>query len=389
MKKPVIEAADIFREYFNEYKKNNTVTKRTLKIVHNIVSCRTKELGGHKDYCDRCGYFTISYNSCRNRHCPKCQYLKKELWILDKKKDVLPVQYFHIVFTLPSKLYSLAFKNRKIIYSLLFRAVSQTIKELGLSKKHIGAKTGAVSILHTWGQKINYHPHIHSIVPGGGFNRTNSKWIHSKKNYFINVTVMSKRFRRIFLDALKKLYAENKLFLEGNLDRFKDRMIFQLLIDELYRVDWVCYAKKTFKKPETVIEYLARYTHRIAVSNYRIKKLSDGYVYFSYRDYKDNNRKKILKITALQFIRRFLLHTLPHRFVRIRYSGFLSNRTRAYYINLAVKLLKIKKDNLPDSKSFLSYVDIIYYLTGTDILKCPKCGNKLKTKSIMPSIRAP
>ena len=269
-RKPDIEIADIFRQYFSEYKENYNVPDHIRKVVNAIISCRTARLGGHVEICEDCGHAQVSYNSCRNRHCPKCQFVKKEKWVLEKNSDVLPIEYFHLVFTVPDKLNPLVYRNTRSLYSLLMRSAGKTITELGKEPRFLEGKTGAICVLHTWGQKLELHPHAHAIAAGGALGFNKKKWISCKRGYFLPVKVLSKRFRRIFLDGLKHLYGSNQLYLEGTLKSYKDGEIFQQLIDDLYEADWVVYAKKPFRNVNTVIQYLSRYTHRIAISNYRI-----------------------------------------------------------------------------------------------------------------------
>lgn len=321
-KKPDVEAADIFKQYYDEYKTNYSVPHHSEKVIRDIISCRTAKLGGHVEVCEDCGHTQISYNSCRNRHCPKCQFVKKETWVLDKSKDVLPVEYFHVVFTLPATLNLLLYKNKKKLYSLLMKCAGKTITELGKEPRFLRCRTGAICVLHTWGQKLELHPHVHAIVPGGGLSFDKENWISCKKGYFLPVKVLSKRFRRLFLDELKHLYREKQLYLDGALEEYKDLKVFKRLIDDLYGTEWVVYAKRPFRNVDTVIRYLSRYTHRIAISNYRILRLENDHVFFTYRDYKDNNRKKVMRLHAVEFMRRFLLHVLPFRFVKIRMSDF-------------------------------------------------------------------
>jgi len=349
-------------------------------------------LGGHIEICEKCGHTRISYNSCRNRHCPKCQFIKKENWVIAKNKDVLPVEYFHVVFTIPEKLNLIMFRNSKLLYSLLLQSAGKTITGLGKETKWLGGLTGAISVLHTWGQKLELHPHVHCIVPGGGLSTDKEKWIPCKKGFFLPVKVMSKRFRRRLLDGLKLLYKKDKLYLEGSLAEYKSPGAFQALIDELYKIDWVVYAKKPFRDVSTVIKYLSRYTHRIAISNYRIVKIDNDYIYFTYRDYRDNNRKKIMRLSASEFIRRFLLHILPIRFVKIRYVGLLSNRSRRENIDCCRVILKIRPEEVPVRKEYQDFADFLLDVFGFDVKQCPVCNGRLVVKEELPvknSIRAP
>jgi hypothetical protein len=382
----------IFGEYPDRYKQSHKLSPYTEKIISDIIACRTAKLGGHVEVCERCGRTRIFYNSCRNRHCPKCQFIKKEKWILEKNQDVLPVEYFHIVFTVPEKLNLLMYRNSKQLYSLLLKFAGKTITGLAKEVKWLNGKTGAISVLHTWGQKLELHPHVHCIVPGGGLSMDKTKWIACKKGFFLPVKVMSKRFRRLFLDGLKQLYKNSSLYLEGSLGKWKDSQSFQALIDELYKTGWVVYSKKPFSTVMTVIKYLARYTHRIAISNYRIVKLENDYVHFTYRDYSDHNRKKVMHLHALEFMRRFLLHILPIRFVKVRYVGLLSNRTREQNIDLCRVILKIKAEDIPVKKQYNDFAEFLLDMFGFDVKQCPVCKGRLVKRADLPIqnyIRAP
>ncbi len=391
-RKPDVEAADIFKQYYDEYKTNYNVPHHSEKVIQDIISCRTAELGGHVEVCEDCGHTQISYNSCRNRHCPKCQFVKKETWVLDKSKDVLPVEYFHVVFTLPATLNLFLYENKKKLYSLLMKCAGKTITELGKEPRLLRCRTGALCVLHTWGQKLELHPHVHAIVPGGGLSIDKESWISCKKGYFLPVKVLSKRFRRLFLDGLKRLYREKQLYLEGAREECKKWEVFQKVLDDLYGTEWVVYAKKPFKNVDTVIRYLSRYTHRIAISNYRILKLENDLVFFTYRDYKDKNRKKVMRLHAVEFMRRFLLHVLPFRFVKIRYVGLLSNRTREENIRLCRELLGIKPEDIPPKVEYSDFAEFLLDAFGFDVRKCPHCNGTLVLKHEIPAhrfVRAP
>ena len=391
-RKPDIEIADIFRQYFSEYKENYNVPDHIRKVVNAIISCRTARLGGHVEICEDCGHAQVSYNSCRNRHCPKCQFVKKEKWVLEKNSDVLPIEYFHLVFTVPDKLNPLVYRNTRSLYSLLMRSAGKTITELGKEPRFLAGKTGAICVLHTWGQKLELHPHAHAIAAGGALGFNKKKWISCKRGYFLPVKVLSKRFRRIFLDGLKHLYGSNQLYLEGTLKSYKDGEIFQQLIDDLYEADWVVYAKKPFRNVRTVIQYLSRYTHRIAISNYRILKIEEGRIFFRFRDYRDANRQKVMSLAAVEFIRRFLLHVLPFRFVKIRYVGLLSNRTREEDIMLCRELLEVKPEDVPNRQAYTDFAELLLDIFGFDVRRCPECNGRLVLRRELPAqrpIRAP
>jgi predicted Zn-ribbon and HTH transcriptional regulator len=394
MSRPEVEVADIFRQYVSQYEQESQrpIPYQHRKVIAHITSCRTAQLGGHTETCESCGYVRISYNSCRDRHCPKCQFLKKERWINDRNREVLPVQYFHVVFTVPDELAAVIYGNQKKLYALLLRCAGQTIIELGREPKRLDARTGAICILHTWGQKLQLHPHVHTIVPGGGLSEDNTRWISCKQNYFMPVAVLSKRFRRKFIDDLKEMYGKTELYLGGALQTLQDPEVFQLLVDRLYATDWVVYAKPAFQTPATVIEYLARYTHRIAISNYRILKLENDRVFFRYRDYRDDNKQKITSLPAVEFIRRFLLHVVSKRFVRIRYVGLLSNRTKVQNILLCRKLLEVRPEEIPQPIEYENFSDFLFQLTGIDLTTCPVCSGPMiagRTIQANQCIRAP
>jgi len=370
-----VEIQDIFREYDTEYLKELKPPPHIQKAVRAIRRCRTSELGGHIDTCEDCGYTKISYNSCRNRHCPKCQALSKERWILARKEELLPVPYFHVVFTLPSELDGIVMQNQALLYNLLFKASQETIRELARDKKYLGAEIGLTSILHTWGQNLTLHPHIHMIVPGGGLT-IDGKWKNSKKKFFIPVKVMGKLFRGKFLFYLEQIQA--KLELCGSIAYLKDTQQFHTLIASLYQKDWYVYCKRPFKTTNSVLEYLGRYTHRVAISNHRIISCKDGQVAFKYKDYKDKSKEKVMVLCINEFMRRFLLHVLPPQFTKIRHYGILASAVKKKKLRLCRRLLKIA-NIVPKEK--LSTPELIKELTGIDICVCPVCGSVLSRAS--------
>lgn len=361
----MVELQDIFREHGPAYRRGHPLSLDQLKVMRAIENCRTAVLGSHVDACDSCDFTRISYNSCRNRHCPKCQTLNKERWIEARKDDLLNVGYFHIVFTFPDLLNPVAFQNQRIVYDLLFRAAAETLSELAADKKYLGAQIGITSILHTWGQNLMYHPHLHCIVPGGGLNAS-GKWVNARENFFIPVKVLSRKFRGKFLYYLKQA----RLEFYGDISNLQDSAQFNKWLSSLYEKEWVVYCKPPFNKADDVVEYLGRYTHRVAISNNRIANLEDGMVTFNWRDYKDNNKQKAMEVTANEFIRRFLMHVLPSRFTRVRHYGLLSPRNKSIKLKLCKKLT-----NTPmRPKINLSALDLLKKLTGKDITICPCCG---------------
>ena len=275
-----VEVADIFRQYGHVYRRSHEMPLNQLRAMRAIEVCRTAELGGHVEQCDTCGAIRISYNSCRNRHCPKCQFLRKEKWLEKRKEDLLPVQYFHVVFTIPDELNPLALRNQRVIYNILFRSVAETLTELSRDQKHLGAQIGFIGILHTWGQNLMDHPHIHCIVTGGGLSPDGDKWVSCRKGFFLSVRVMSRLFRGKFLDYLRKSYDSQELIFPGNISHLQESEAFREFLKGFYSQEWVVYCKPPFKCPEMVLEYLGRYTHRIAIGNHRILKIEDGKVSF-------------------------------------------------------------------------------------------------------------
>ena len=374
------ELQDVFRRFGPSFRKEHPLPLQQLRAMNAIESCRTSNLGGHVDVCDSCGHERISYNSCRNRHCPKCQGLAKEQWLRERERDLLNIGYFHVVFTVPDSLNPIALQNQKVFYSLLFKAASETLVELSQDPKYLGAEIGIISVLHTWGQNLMDHPHVHCIVPGGGLSFDGTHFIRSRKKFFIPVKVLSRKFRGKFLAFLKEAYQDGDLKFYGKLESLSGKTKFQALIDALYQKEWVVYCKKPFKSPWYVLRYLGRYTHRVAISNQRLVNLHDGQVTFSWRDYKDDNKTKLMTLEVSEFIRRFLLHVLPSRFVKIRHYGILSNRNRNRKLRLCQRLTFSK---IREAQK-LSAVELLLKLTGLDLRICPVCKlGKMVTKQIL------
>ncbi|WP_027630711.1 IS91 family transposase [Ruminiclostridium cellobioparum] len=367
----MIEIQDIFLLYGDSYRQKHKLPTNIHKAMSSIEKCRTSSLGAHADVCDECGYTKISYNSCRNRHCPKCQTMSKERWIDARKYDLLNVKYFHIVFTIPDTLNSVVFQNQKIVYDILFKSIAETLLELSEDKKYLGAKLGFTSILHTWGQNLMHHPHIHCIVPGGGLSNI-GKWIDSKKKFFIPVKVLSRKFRGKFLYYLKQAYTNSNLIFFGNQQYLVDKNTFNTFLSTLYSREWIVYCKPPFKNAAYVVEYLGRYTHRVAISNNRILKLENGIVTFKWRDYKDNNQQKLMTLPVEEFIRRFLIHILPDRFMKIRHYGILGNRKKTTKLKLCKQLTNTPMRQKPKEK--LTALQLLEKLTGKDFSICPCCG---------------
>ena len=364
------EVQDIFLRYGKDYRARHKLTLVQHKAMSAIQKCRTSQLGGHKEVCDRCGHTRISYNSCRNRHCPKCQALAKERWIENQKSNLLDVGYFHVVFTIPDTLNSMVFQNQKAVYTILFKTVAETLDELASDKKYLGAKIGFSSILHTWGQNLMHHPHIHCIVPGGGLSSI-GKWVNIRKKFFIPVKVLSRKFRGKFLYHLKQLYYQNKLEFHGSQTYLSDNKDFEKLLSSLYNKEWVVYCKPPFKNAACVVEYLGRYTHRVAISNKRIVSIEKDTVTFKWRDYRDNSKQKFMTLSADEFIRRFLIHILPSGFMKIRHYGLLGNRNKTSKLKLCKQLTHTPLF----TQEKASTLQLIQRITGIDVSKCPICGS--------------
>ena len=356
-KKARPELADIFRLYGERYRRTHPLPASHRKVMRAIEVCRTQELGGHLKKCDTCGFEHPTYNSCRNRHCPKCQSLAKAKWLEKQTAELLPVGYFHLVFTLPHELNRLILAHKKILLALLFKAVSETLLEFGQTR--FKGTLGIIAVLHTWDQMIKDHFHLHCLVPAGALSFDHSRWFSARKNFLFPVTALSLVFRAKFLDLLKQ-----------NIDRGQIAAANRDT-QTLWKKSWVVYTKKPFGSPQTVLDYLGRYTHRVALSNDRILKIENGEVTLSYRDRKDGDRKKTTALEAQEFIRRFLLHILPDGFVRIRHFGFLANRSKKQALVQCRRLLKVDPA-LPQSHN-QSSKDLLLKLTGIDLSRCPSC----------------
>jgi hypothetical protein len=383
MTRASVEVADIFRKHGQAYRGSNRMPLNHIRTMRAIERCRTAELGGHVDECDCCGRIRISYNSCRNRHCPKCQFLKKEKWLEERKEDLLSVPYFHVVFTIPAKLKPIALRNKRVLYNILFRSVSETLFELAGDPKHLGGQIGFICILHTWGQNLMDHPHIHCIVTGGGLSRDATRWLSFRKKFFIPVKVLSRLFRGKVLFYLKKSWEKGDLKFPGTIATIQDH--FAALLDDLYQMEWVVYSKPPFKDAEMLIDYLGRYTHRIAIGNHRILKMEDGHVFFLWRDYAGGNKKKIMKLEASEVIRRFLLHVLPEKFVKVRYYGLLANRKSDTMLSRCRRLLACSSKPKNGSPSE-TWQEFLLRACGLDLLTCPYCkkGRMIKKEVLLP-----
>jgi len=341
MTRPRIEVADIFRQHGDAFleRYGDVTSHEQRRVLHDIAVCRTAALGGHVEECDQCGHRQVAYNSCRNRHCPKCQATAAAEWMQAREAELLPVEYFHLVFTLPATLNSIALQNPRVVYGLLFRAASETLQQVAADPDHLGAEIGFLAVLHTWGQNLQHHPHVHCIVPGGGISPDASRWIACRPGFFLPVRVLSRVFRGKFLSLLRNAFDRGRLAFHGKLASLADPAEFQRRLTDSAKTEWVVHAKPPFGGPQQVLKYLARYTHRVAISNNRLVATEGDEVSFHWKDYAHGGKQKTMTLKAIEFIRRFLLHVLPAGFVRIRHYGFLANRCCREKLELCRRLL--------------------------------------------------
>ncbi len=367
------ELADIFRKYGENYRRNYFLSPEQSKTMHHIEICRTAVLGGHSEACDHCGFKRNSYNSCRDRHCPKCQTLVKEKWLNSRKSELLPCPYFHNVFTLPHDLNPLILNNKKIMLTILFAAVKETLQVFAADPQwRLVGQLGFISVLHTWNQKLMDHFHLHCIIPAGVLSFDKVKWVAARNKYLFRVESLAKEFRKRYLNKLEKAYGQDKLCFHGRASDFADKQVFKQLIKTLKGKEWITYSKQPFGGPEHVLEYLGRYTHRVAMTNNRIISIEGGRVTFSYCDRSDDNKIKELSVTAEEFIRRFLLHILPSGFMKIRYYGFLAHANKKKSIPLLRQLINPSAEIV--EKLTETVEEMMLRLTGVDLSLCPECG---------------
>lgn len=390
MPRPVLEVADVFRQYGRAFRQEHSTSMSCgqFRVMQAIEVCRTAALGGHVQQCDRCNHRTISYNSCANRHCPKCQSLARAHWLEDRRSELLPVEYFHVVFTIPEQIASVALQNKALVYNILFRAASETLRRIAADPKRLGAEIGFLAVLHTWGQNLHHHPHLHCVLPGGGLSSDGRRWVSCRKRFFLPVKVLGRLFRRLFCDYLQQAFQSKKLKFFGRLAKLSDPQAFALWLHSARHMRWVVYAKPPFGGPAQVLDYLGRYTHRVAISNNRILAISNGHVTFQYKDYKDAGTSKTMTLTANEFIRRFLLHVLPQGFVRIRHFGFLANRHRKQKLDLCRRLLEVTAAGyLPTLPA--DYKTCYQLLTGQSLDLCPQCrqGHMIRVLTVLPISR--
>src|ERR1700747_1023517 len=374
MDRPRFEVADLFRCYGADYRQKHgaSMSVAQRRVMTAIELCRTAVLGGHLEQCDHCGHQRNAYNSCANRHCPKCQSLARAKWLEDRHSELLNTQYFHVLFTVPEEISAIAYHNKRQVYGILFRAAAETLRTIAADPKHLGAQIGFFAVLHTWGSAMTHHPHLHCVVPGGGISPDGTRWISCRSNFFLPVSVLARLFRRLFLDYLGQAFDAGDLRFFSSLEPLRMRDAFLSHIAPCREKDWVVYAKRPFAGPEEVLKYVARYTHRVAISNDRLLDINDGKVQFRWKDYRDSNRHKTMTLDADEFIRRFLLHVLPDGFQRIRYYGFRANRYRAEKLALCQQLMQMPPPEATHEAN-TDYRDRYEALTGISLRTCPLC----------------
>ncbi len=393
MDRPKLEVADVFRRYGDAYRLQHgaSLSSAQRRVMTAIEVCRTAALGGHLERCDCCNHERPCYDSCGDRHCPKCQSLARAEWVEKRKSEVLQTHYFHVVFTIPEQITSIAYQNKDLVYGILFRATAATLTTIAADPKHLGAEIGFFAILHSWGQNLLFHPHLHCVVPGGGISPDGARWISCRPNFFLPVKVLSQLFRRLFLQYLQESFDAGKLQFFTSLQALKNPQAFNRHLDLVRDVEWVVYAKPPFAGPQQVVDYVGRYTHRVAISNHRIVDIADGQVKFNWRDYRDNNQQKTMPLSADEFIRRFLLHVLPSRFHRIRYYGFLGNRYRKEQLESCRQLLGMTPptESSAEPATPEDYRDRYERLTGRSLRECPVChrGCMIPIK-VLPDVRS-
>jgi predicted Zn-ribbon and HTH transcriptional regulator len=389
MPAPLLEVADIFRAHGAVWRRANAghISLTQLKVMSAIERCRTAALGGHVARCADCAHEHIAYNSCRNRHCPKCQSTAAKAWLAAREAELLPVRYFHLVFTLPKQIADIAHQNKREIYNLLMRASADTVIKIAADPKHLGARVGATSVLHTWGSAMTHHPHVHMIVPGGGLSTDGAKWIACRRNFFLSVRVLSRLYRRLILEGLAKLHKAGKLHFFGDLAGLVDATVFDQFLQPMRKIDWVVYAKEPFAGPKAVLAYLSRYTHRIAISNSRLIGFDERNVTFKVKDYrvKGAGRHTTMTLATSEFIRRFLIHVLPRGQHRIRHYGFFGNGNRAANIARIRQLLGVRASDKDHVNNTGNTVEPVRTLA----LPCPCCGGQLNIINTIAPVQHP
>jgi hypothetical protein len=390
--RPRFEVADVVRAHADDYRRAHVPSAAQEAVLRHIAECRTAALGGHLDECDSCGHQRISYNSCRDRHCPKCQNTARAEWITERLERLLPIPYFHVVFTIPDECNPLALRNKKAVFKVLFAAASQSLLTIARDEEHLGAEVGFTMVLHTWGQNLLFHPHIHCVVTGGGLSSDATRWIAAREEYLLPVKVLGTLFRGKFLAALKQAYRNGELDLAGSTAELSDPDVWRRWKNSLYQKDWVVFAKPPFGGAEHVFHYLGRYTHRIAISNHRIVDFADGKVTFSWKDYADGEKKKLMTLDAPEFLRRFLLHVLPSGFVRIRHYGLCASKNVNTKLVTARRLLESSTGTSQPPKSDTPstepkpWWERFLEQTGVDVMACPSCtqGRMQRQRTLSP-----
>ena len=389
MDRPKFEVADVFRRYGEAYCQEHgaSLSMAQRRVMTAIEVCRTAVLGGHLEQCDHCGHQRNAYNSCSDRHCPKCQSFARAQWLEDRQAELLNTQYFHVVFTLPREIAAIAYQNKRELYGILFRAAAETLRTIAADPKHLGAEIGFFAVLHTWGSNLLHHPHLHCVVAGGGLSADGTEWIPCRDGFLLSVGVLSRLFRRLFLEKLVDAFDASKLEFFSSLQSLRERCSFLDYLAPLREAEWVVYAKRPFAGPEQVLDYVGRYTHRVAISNNRLLDIAGGKVTFRYKDYRHDAQQKTMTLEAGEFIRRFLLHVLPEGFQRIRYYGFLANRYREQKLARCRELLAMPAPESADSEASKDYSQRCKELTGFSLWECPVChrGRMLIIQILPPS----
>jgi hypothetical protein len=377
-----LEVADVFRRHGEAYRRahDGHLGRVERRVMSAVELCRTAPLGGHVEACDDCGLIRCAYNSCRNRHCPKCQGAAREAWLAARQAELLPTPYFHVVFTLPAPVAEIAFQNKAALYAILFRSAAETLRTIAADPKHLGAEIGLIAVLHTWGQALQHHPHVHCLVPGGGPSPDGARWIGCRPGFFLPVRVLSRLFRRLFLEEMAAAFQAGSLSFFGDLAGLAQPAAFAHRLREFRRTEWVVYAKPPFGGPAQVLAYLGRYTHRVAIANSRLVDMSDDEVTFRWKDYRHHGKSKRMTLSADEFIRRFLLHTLPDGFHRIRHYGFLANGCRSAKLALCRALLSVPPPVTGD---------VDRPSDGADFERCPVCGGAMITVHTLSPVRLP
>jgi len=372
---PKFEVADVFRRHGEAWRAANAahLNLAQRRVMTAIEVCRTAALGGHVEQCEDCAHTRIAYNSCRNRHCPKCQWTAAQAWLTAREAELLPVPYFHVVFTLPGAIGAIAYQNKAKVYGMLFSAAAETLTTIAADPKHLGAEIGLTAVLHTWGQNLGHHPHIHCIVPGGGISSDGKQWVQCRTDFFLSVRVLSRLFRRLFLERLEEAHGKGELQFFSDLVGLADEESFKTYLAPLRKTEWVVYAKRPFAGPSQVLAYLARYTHRVAIANSRLLKVDNNHVSFRWKDYRENgeHKAKVMRLDADEFMRRFLLHVLPDGFHRIRHYGLFANGHRADKLVLCRKLLEV-----PPTTTERHGED--HAAPDNDPPPCPCCGGRMR-----------